>query len=216
MPDAPPPDDCLACSISIASKQSGALEILGNEVFGTAELMNEIVYALGTSGSGRFIASADSSLPFNEVSDCPIVEWLAGTGASPKVLTFGWGPQDGPKQFSLPQETVAGIHLPAQYVGDPAQLAADFDIVVYMEGSGQFDQGDQPTDAEMQTVVDYVVSHGGGLYVVSEFYGYMNDADLESVNRIMEPLGVRALAVNLNWGNVAGNIDFTCFPNPAG
>ncbi len=215
VPDVPP-GDCLACSITIASQQSGALAILGTEVFGTASLQGQVVYALGTSGAGRFIASADSSLPFNEVTNCPIVPWLAGTNDPPAIFTFGWGPNDGPKNFSPQGETVGGMHLPAQYVGNPAALAADYDIVVYLEASGQWDQGEAPSDQEMQTLVDYVTIHGGGLYVVSEFYGYMKDPDLVSVNRVMNPLGVEALAVNLNWGNAEGNIDFECFPAPVG
>lgn len=215
VPDTPT-DDCLACSITIASQQSGALAVLGTEVFGTASLQGQVVYALGTSGAGRYIASADSSLPFNEVTNCPVVPWLAGTNAPPAIFTFGWGPSDGPKNFSPQGETVGGLHLPAQYVGNPAALAADYDIVVYLEASGQWDQGEAPSDLEMQTLVDYVTIHGGGLYVVSEFFGYMKDADLVSVNRVMKPLGVEALAVNLDWGNAEGNIDFECFPPPAG
>ncbi len=213
-----PPMDCVECSLSIASQQSGVIEVQGANVFATAELMNEIVYAMGTYGAGRFIASADSSLPFNEQTDCPITAWLAGSNApNPPVLTFGWDGGDGPKNFSAPNETVVpSRHLPAQYIGNPAQLAADYDIVVYLEGSFQWDQGDEPTDAEMQTLLDYVQIQGGGLYAVSEFLGYMNQNDLDSVNRLMEPMGVKAMPVNLNWGNVAGMIDFTCFPAPAG
>jgi hypothetical protein len=92
---------------------------------------------------------------------------------------------------------------------------------MYLEASGQFDGGDAPSDAEMQTLLDYVSMHGGGLYVVSEFadpnFGaYLNQNDLDSVNRVMQPLGVTALQVSLNWGNVDGNIEFECFPPPVG
>jgi len=63
------------------------------------------------------------------------------------------------------------------------------------------------------------VADGGGLYVVSEFSNgnaYLNQDDLDSINRVMMPLGVEAQMVSLNWGNVDGNIEFDCFPAPVG
>jgi hypothetical protein len=212
--------DCINCVITIDSMQSGVFEVNGNNIFATATLQNEIVYALGTYGSGRFIASADSSLPFNEITDCPLRAWLAGTESVPAIFWFGWTDSDGPSSFNV-AATEGGVHLPPQYIGNPAQLAADYDIVMYLEASGQFDGGDEPSDAEMQTLLDYVQLHGGGLYAVSEFadpnFGaYLNQNDLDSVNRLMQPLGITALQVSLNWGNVDGNIDFECFPQPEG
>jgi hypothetical protein len=212
--------ECIDCALTIDSMQSGVFEITGDNVFATATLQNEIVYALGNYGNGRFIASADSSLPFNEVTDCPLHAWLAGTESVPSIFWFGWTDSDGPINFNV-AATEGGVHLPPEYIGDPAQLAADYDIVMYLEASGQFDGGDEPSDAEMQTLLDYVSVHGGGLYAVSEFadpnFGaYLNQNDLDSVNRLMEPLGVMALQVSLNWGNVDGNIEFECFPPPVG
>ncbi|PRP91088.1 hypothetical protein ENSA5_58250 [Enhygromyxa salina] len=210
--------ECIDCALTIDSMQSGVFNISGDDVFATATLMNEIVYALGTYGNGRFIASADSSLPFNEITDCPLHAWLGATEAEPSIFWFGWTPSDGPVNFDI-DATVAGVHMPAQYIGNPAQLAAEFDIVMYMEASGQFDQGDEPSDAEMQTLLDYVSIHGGGLYMVSEFSNgsaYLNQDDLDSINRVMQPMGVEALMVSLAWGNVDGNIEFDCFPAPVG
>ena len=219
-PDFAPPQ-CLQCSITIASQQSGVFDVSGANVFATAVLMGQDVYALGTYGTGRFIATADSSLPFNEVSDCPLTSWLAGGVEAPAMLYFGWTPQDGPINFSLPGMVGAGVHLPAQYIGNPALLRADFDIVMYLEASGQFDGGDEPSNQEMQTLLDYVQLHGGGAYVSSEFAdpvfnAYLNQNDLDSVNRLLVPLGLQSLQVSLDWGDVDGNIDFDCFPPPAG
>lgn len=214
--------ECLQCSLTIASQQSGVFEVFGPNVFATAVLAGQDVYALGTHGAGRFIATADSSLPFNEVSDCPLASWLGGgVEGDPALLWFGWTPSDGPIGWSVPGAVGAGVHLPAQYIGNPALLAADFDIVMYLEASRQFDQDDEPTDAEMQTLLDYVSIHGGGVYVSSEFAdpvsnAYLDQDDLDSVNRLLVPLGLESLQVSLAWGNVDGNIDFECFPPPAG
>lgn len=207
--------ECIDCALTIASMQSGTFAIMGDDVFATATLMGEEVYALGESGSGRFIASADSSLPFAENTDCPLHAWLAGTEGEASVLWFGWSNSDGPAYFQDSVDVEAGIHMPAQYIGNPAQLAADFDIVMYTESSGQFGN-DEPSDQEMQTLLDYMQVHGGGLYIVSEFFGYMTQADLDSVNRLLNPLGIESEAVSLNWGNVDGNIEFECFPPPVG
>lgn len=206
--------ECVECALTIPSQQSGTLSVLGQNVFATAELEGQIVYAMGTAGAGRFIATADTSLPFNEQTDCPILPWLSGSPApDPKLFWFGWGPQDGPANWNYPGDS-SGIHLPPEYVGNPAQLAMDYDIVMYLEGSGQFDMGEQPTDEEMQTLLDYVTIYGGGAYVSSEFAGYLKPADYVSVNRVLVPMGVEAMEVNLNWGGVNGQIDFTCFPAP--
>jgi hypothetical protein len=219
-PDFAPPE-CLKCGLTIASQQSGVFDVFGANVFATAVLTDQDVYALGTHGAGRFIATADSSLPFNEVSDCPLMTWLAGGVEAPALLWFGWTPSDGPINWAVPGAVGAGVHLPAQYIGNPAQLAADYDIVMYLEASGQFDGGDEPTDQELQTLLDYISIHGGGAYVSSEFAdpasnAYLNQNDLDSVNRVLVPLGLESLQVNLDWGNVDGNIDFDCFPPPAG
>ncbi len=220
LPDFDKPE-CLQCGIVLDSQMSGELDVFGANVFATAQLEMRDVYALGTHGAGRFIAMADSALPFQELGDCPLIEWLSGGELDPDVLWFGWTPSDGPVGWNLPTAVQAGIHMPAMYIGNPAQLAADFDLVMYLEASGQFDGGDEPSNAEMQTLLDYVEVHGGGLYVVSEFANaggtaYMTPNDLDSVNRVMVPMGVESLQVQYPWGEADGEIDFECFPPPAG
>ena len=78
---------------------------------------------------GRFIATADSSLPFHEVSDCPIIEWLSDGAVDPNILIFGWGSSDGPGGWPVGANVTQSIHLPAQYIGNAAALKADYDIV---------------------------------------------------------------------------------------
>jgi len=214
------PAECIECWLTISSQQSGVLAVTGDTVFATAELSGEVVYAIGDYDGGRFIASADSSLPFNEVTDCPLREWLADRLEPPRILWFGWTPNDGPIPFDI-EATVSDVHLPPEYIGEPAALAADYDIVMYLEASSQFDGGDEPSDAEMQTLLDYVSVYGGGLYVVSEFADpvtgvYLGLADLASVNRLLLPMGVEALQSSLDWGDVAGKVEFSCFPGPVG
>lgn len=207
------PVQCVACSLTLESRQSGALVVDNPSVLGTAALGGHVVYSLGEIGNGRFIASADSSLVLQEQTDCPLLQWLAGSSApEPTILVFGFNHDTD----VLGERTPSEVHLPEHYVGAPDKLAADYDIVVYLEESEYLDDGDEPSDEEVQTLLDYVLVQGGGLVVSSEyakgFGGYLSAHDLRSVNRIMNPLGIEALEVDLNWGDARGSIEFTCFP----
>ena len=42
--------------------------------------------------------------------------------------------------------------------------------------------------------------------------GYLIPADIDSVNRILAPLGLHSLPVSLDWGEVDGEIELPCFP----
>lgn len=212
--DLPPPGpgECVECSVLIASMQSGELEVTGTDVFATAELEGHVVYGLGTFGEGRFIAAADSSLPLREQGECPLLAWLAGGyEPEPRLLVFGWAHELEIGDQVFPPS----IHLPAEYIGDPEHLAEDYDVVIYLEESYFLDEGDEPTTEELQTALEFAAA-GGGLIVSSEYSvvngGYLTPADIDSVNRIMAPLGLQALAVSLDWGEVDGAIDFPCFP----
>ncbi|MCH9680671.1 MAG: hypothetical protein K0V04_04485 [Deltaproteobacteria bacterium] len=207
------PVGCIECSLTISSMQSGIFEVLSDDIFATATLEGQTVYAVGELGNGRFIATADSSLPLNEQTDCPLLAWLAAThDPDPSILVFGWdrNVELGDREF---QPT---LHMPEAYVGDAEALAADYDVVVYLEESFYLDDGDTPTNLELQTAYDFMAIHGGGLVVSSEYAepggGYLTPADLASVNRLLLPLGLEAQQVNLSWGDVVGGIEFPCFP----
>ncbi len=207
------PVQCIACTLTLDSRQSGALTVENPSVLGTAMLQGQVVYSLGEIGNGRFIVSADSSLVLQEQTDCPLRQWLAGTNdPEPAIFVFGFNHDTDVLGEPMP----SSVHLPEHYIGAPDELAADYDIVVYLEESEFLDEGAEPTDEEVQTLLAYVQLHRGGLVVSSEYAngvgGYLSPRDLSSVNRIMKPLGFEALEVDLSWGDAHGSIDFTCFP----
>lgn len=210
-----PGAQCVQCSMRLSSMQSGTLELFGDDVFASAALEGQPVYALGTRGPGRFIVAADFSLPLEEETDCPLVSWLGRAEDTPRLLVLGRAePMD-----VLGETHPARIHLPAAYLGAPQRLREEFDIVAYYEESSYIDEGERPSDEEMATILGFLDA-GGGLVISSEYVretggGFLTPEDLLSVNRLLEPLGVRALAVDLNWGDAAGEIEFPCFP-PAG
>ncbi len=206
-----PGTQCVQCSMQLSSMQSGTLTLFGENVFASAALEGQPVYALGNRGPGRFIAAADFSLPLNEETDCPLVSWLGQAQDTPRLLVLGRAePMD-----VLGQTHPAQPHLPQAYVGEPQALRDDFDIVAYYEESAFLDEGETPSDQEVATLLGFLDA-GGGLVVSSEYArengGYLTPEDLLSVNRLLEPLGVRALAVDLNWGDASGAIEFPCFP----
>ena len=215
-PDAPGDTDsggdCLDCGVVLDSTQSSSfLALPGTEYLGSATLeLDQIIYALDDPGAGRVIYTADTNLLYTEITDCPLWEWLGQTGDQlPNVLSFGRYLCDGlgNNLGAYPSLTYAGDHLPAQYVNNTAQLAADYDAVIYCTLAAS-------SEAELLTIVDYVLDEGGGLYLASEYWGFINQGDLDAVNTIAAPLGTEFQATNLDWGQANGDIAFECFPPP--
>ncbi|MFV8752407.1 hypothetical protein ACNOYE_17820 [Nannocystaceae bacterium ST9] len=204
--------DCLMCNVTLDSTQSSSFDALpGTQFLGSATLQgNEIIYALDEVGSGRVIYTADTNILYKEITDCPLWQWLGQTGQDlPKVLSFGRYLCDGVGNDlgMYPDLTYAGNNLPNQYIGNPGLLAQDYDAVIYCTLAGT-------SPAEAQTIVDYVTDHAGGLYLASEYWGFINQADLDTINTIGNPLGVSFKSTNLDWGQANGDIDFECFPDP--
>ena len=206
------PVECIECAIELYSMQSGALLLDRAETLGHAVLGEDIVYTLGTFGAGHYIVTADNALVLSEETDCPLLQWLARTTA-PRVLVFGRGEDVELLGTTHP----AGIHLPPQYVGDARALRDDFDLVVYFEDSAHL-YDEEPSTEEFETVLAYL-EDGGGLIASSEHVngiaGYLTQSDVDSINRLLSPLGIEAVAVSLQWGDVGGRVEFPCFP-PAG
>ncbi len=204
--------DCLQCGVTLDSTQSSSFEALpGTEFMGYATLEgDQIIYALDEVDAGRVIYTADTNLLYTEITDCPMWEWLGQSGEElPNVLSFGRYLCDGVGNNlgNYPNLTYAGDHLPPQYVGNPAQLAADYDAVIYCTLAST-------SAGEAQTIVDYVTVEGGGLYLASEYWGFLNQGDVDAINTIANPLGVDFKATNLDWGQANGDIEFDCFPEP--
>jgi hypothetical protein len=197
--------------VTLDSTQSSSFHALpGTEYLGYATLFDNIIYALDEVGTGRVIYTADTNLLYKEITDCPLWEWLGQSGNQlPKVLSFGRYLCEGlgNNLGAYPDLTYAGDHLPPQYVNNPAAIAADYDAVIYCTLAA--------TSAdEAQTIVDYVQDHGGGLYLASEYWGFINQGDLSAVNAIAVPFGTEFENTNLNWGQANGEIGFECFPEP--
>ncbi len=204
-------DQCLQCSVTLDSTQSSSMmAINGNTFLGEAYLEDQVIYALDDVGQGRVIYTADTNILYKEISDCPLWEWLGDTGDNlPNVLSFGRYLCNGlgNNLEAYPSLTYAGEQLPAQYVGNAALLHQDYDALIYCTLANL-------SPAEAATVKDFVEQEGGGLYLASEYWGFINQGDLDAINSIATDFGVEFLPTNLDWGQADGNIDFDCFPIP--
>jgi hypothetical protein len=203
---------CIECSVTLDSMQSSSFVALpGTNYLGYATLPpDHIIYALDEIGNGRVIYTADTNLLYTETTDCPLWEWLGQSGDQlPKVLSFGRQLCGGlgNNLANYPDLTYAGTNLPGQYINDPALLAADYDMVIYCT------VGSTPA-SELQTIVDYVQDQGGGLYLASEYWGFLDQSDVNAINAIAVPFGTQFETTNLNWGQANGDIAFQCFPPP--
>jgi hypothetical protein len=210
---------CLQCGITLSTNQSGSLQPVAPNTF-LAEILQsgETVYALDEVGPGRVIYSGDSNILNEEVTDCPLYEWLGQTGTSPPVIgsigsntvCAGLGNSLG----SYPTWSYIGQNVPAQYLGDPAALLADYDAIIYCPLRSMIDTVTMDA-AEATTLVDFVTVQGGGLYLVSEYFGGgLNQQAIDDVNSIANALGAHFLSTNLDWGQADGEVQIGCFPTP--
>jgi hypothetical protein len=201
---------CVQCDLSLASTASSVLSPLnGNTFLGEAILFGEIIYALDEVGPGRVIYTADTNILYDEITTCPLWEWLGGTPTLPVVAGFGKHVCSGlgNNLGNYPNYTHWGTEMPAQYVGDPCALKADFDVVIFCAF-------DSLTPAMAQTLIDFVEIYGGGVYLASEYYPWADDDDVAAINSIANGWDVDFGKMQLDWGSATGDINFTCFPMP--
>ena len=201
---------CEPCQLSLSSTASSVLQpINGNQLLGSAQLFGQTIYALDDVGPGRVIYTADTNVLYNEMTDCPLWEWLGNTATLPEVAGFGKQVCSGlgNNLGNYPTYTHWGSSMPAAYIGDPCALKADFDVVIFCT-LGPLDP------AVTQTLIDYVQIYGGGLYLASEYYAWADDDDVAAINSISVPFGVEFGKEFLDWGSATGDINFACFPIP--
>ena len=176
---------------------------------------NDIVYAMAESSSGRVVFTGDSDSLYLAEGSCPFWEWLGASGSElPRVLTFGANACSD-NYHSVPNFSAHeyhAVHLPAEYQNDAAALREDWDVVIYCKPP--YFESEDLTAAEVQTLIDYTKVHGGGTLLVSEWFTYLNQDDIDAINLVAQPLGANLLSTNLDWGGADGTIDFDCFPTP--
>jgi hypothetical protein len=206
-------DGCADCDITLMTDRSTTLvPTANNTLLGVVSQSDAIVWAIDTVESGRVAYAGTADMLNNEGPACGLWAWLAATDATPRVLATGNFRCDAQRWNGLGEldDFTFASDLPAQYVGDPAALRADFDVVIFCVNNFG---GPNPIDA--QTYVDYVTQHGGGLYLAGSPVLDMPSEDIDRINEIAVPLGVEFQAVDLDWAPQVSSGGFACFPEQA-
>jgi hypothetical protein len=215
-----PPCECSAYSFSIDTRQSCALDL--NELTADpgalpldAESFIEIqstpfrVFAMDRWGAGHVLAWCDGTTFDELVKQIPVFEYLGQT-ASPRIASVGYeffcgashtlGTED--YGFTTDQVTYLGTALPAEYLDDPAALAADWDgLLVCVNGA------DWTTDFS-DTVRRFVRDEGRGVAIVGE---YQSPAEEQAkASDYILGTGIEFQALSLPWAPSATAVDLDC------
>jgi hypothetical protein len=228
-PSKPEPDAgaqvCKGCLIQLSTTQSNAFHAIAKSpLVVTAKLADSTVFGLGSAGKGRLVFSGDGNIVFRE-GQCPLWQWLGATGAAyPRVLCIGAkypclgethpGAQDVNGLHGYPgQLDYGGLTLPPRYDGSPAALRDDYDVVTYF---GVLDHATgtwRSNPADAGTLETFVREEGGGLYIVSEYYGGgASDAQIASANELGRPWSVEFERLSLAWAQTSAEATLQCLP----
>jgi hypothetical protein len=132
--------------------------------------------------------------------------------AQPKIASFGNASTCTPgflQPISIPDYvTYLGSELPADYLGNPAKLAAEWDALVFCGYH-------TPWNAGLASLIQtYVTEYGRGLLAVMDYTGFdIPPADFDQMNAITTSSGVTFNAVNLDWADATANVSIACIPD---
>ena len=168
------------------------------------------VFALNRYGKGHVAASCDSTGLTGLLQELPLVTYLGGSKDA-RVASVGSYPCD-----IGTIGTFLGSGLPAKYVGAPAALANDFDVVVLCGSPTSFMDHSEHGVVDVAwapTFVSFVRDFGKGLLVVADYArNCASPADVFApLNAITEGAGISFAAVDLGYSSVT--IDAECVPD---
>jgi hypothetical protein len=207
--------ECLPVMFSLPTRQACSLSLAdGTEVDGEAFVEvdggRHRVLAIDRWGEGHVIAWCDGSTSDQLLMAFEALAYL-GRRPTPRFASFGrvqlcdgdWGVEH------FEQAPVyLGAELPAQYLGHPELLAADWDVIMFCGFSTMWDPG---WAALLQS---YVTEHGKGFFAVMDYQGFdVTVNDFTEMNRVMAPSGISFDPVSINWADATADIGITCLPD---
>lgn len=136
-------------------------------------------YFMDTRGKGRLIANGDGNSPHYAEAANGTWRWFAGVDAPRILYNTAPGGISGMTPFSSLFPAARGYDgiLPAEYVGKPDVLKAQWDVVMVAVNPATAKPGDGPA---ISTLKSYVEDHGGAVYLSSE-YAVTGNADTDAV-----------------------------------
>ncbi|MBW2275851.1 MAG: hypothetical protein JRF63_00075 [Deltaproteobacteria bacterium] len=207
--------DCENIEFNIATQQSCAISILdGFEIDGEGfiELYDEEyrVFAMDRWGDdGHIIAWCDSTT-INALLEAFNVTGYLGQVEEPVVASFGdyylCNP-DGLEGYMPDYVNYLGEDMPAEYIGHPELMAADFDVLILCGF-----RIDWLTDwsAEIQS---FVTDYGKGFLPAMDYEGTVTLEDFDKVNEIIAPTGIEFEPLNLAWAPASCSVVLECVPD---
>jgi len=208
-----PECDCEELSFNIDTKQSCSLDLLDGfeldgEGFITLEGMDHRVFALDRWGDGHIVAWCDGTTASDLTTAFEVFAYL-GQVDNPKVASYGDTSlcEDGTINDFPGSVPYLGQDLPAQYVGDAAKLAADYDVIILCGFR-------IPWTTDWSSVLaQYVGVHGKGLLAVGEYEGVSEQVDFDELTKITSPSGIVFNPLNLDWAPSATTVAIDCVPD---
>jgi hypothetical protein len=192
-----------ACTIGVLPGQA-----VDGEGFITVNSQNYRVLTLNRYGYGHLIGWCDATTVRDLLGQQAISKYLGQT-ATPRVASFGPSvlcePGANPSSLYANQATYLGAQLPAQYVGNPAVLAQDWDVVIFC---GMYEW----TNDWSSTLQPYVQCMGKGVLAVMDYrQSGANAADFTNINSVVAPAGFAFEPASIDWASGSGGFN-QCLP----
>ncbi len=207
-------EDCESIEFAIETQQSCSIDILdGFEMDGEGfihlEGEDHRVFAMDRWGEdGHVIAWCDSTTMASFLGAFNVVGYL-GQVDDPVVVSFGHYLCDPGAYLPWPEDVAyLGQSLPAVYQGNPAQMAADFDVLIFCgfgPGAWSHDWVDE--------IASFVTDHGKGFLAVMEYESVALQTDFDNMSAITSPAGIVFEALNLDWAPTSVSVEIDCVPD---
>ena len=192
-----------ACTIGLLPGQA-----VDGEGFITVNNTNHRVLTLNRLGWGHVIGWCDATTTRELIGNASLIQYL-GQSNAPRVASFGHSvlcePGANPSSIYASQATYLGTQLPPQYVGNPAVLAQDWDVIIYC---GMYEWS---TDWS-STLQPYVECLGKGVLAVMDYrQSGANSADFNNINSFVAPAGFAFEPASIDWASGSGAFN-QCVP----
>jgi hypothetical protein len=218
-PDGSTPGDpgceCGKLEFSIDTQQSCAISVLNGFTLDGEGFINlggqdHRVFAMDRWGAGHVIAWCDSTTLPQLLAAFNVTGYLGQTD-NPKVLSFGddflckpGGIASNPLPSYIQYQ---GFDMPAQYKGNAAQLAADWDVIIFCGF-----RIDWTTDWAPE-IAEFVSTHGKGFLGVMDYEGVVEADDFQNMSKITSPAGIVFDPLNLAWAPSSTTVSIECVPD---
>ena len=209
--------ECIGCvdiAFTIETMRSCAISILdGFEVDGEGfidvEGDEDRVFAMDRWGEdGHIIAWCDTST-IHELLEAFNVICYLGQVDEPVVASFGDHHLCDPEGLGgiMPDYVnYLGEDMPAEYVGNAAQMAADFDVLIFCGF-----RIDWLTEWSTE-IESFVTDHGKGFLAAMDYFGVVMSSDFNNMNLITDQAGIHFESLNLE-SPTAAEVVIECVPD---